>query len=391
MNLINFFLFLPFTFEINLNCNFKNLEYFPFSYIEYIEIDFCFDEKLSKCYPTILDLSSINIFLFNHDLTKYGYKSINNFKSKIIVNKIINKNNLLLKGNELNDNIQLNKNNIPFNFILINECSLDLNKFQFSGFFGLSLKKENKKTNSLLESLKDRNLISKKNIEILYKSKTNIQLILDSEIKNKNYKFCPISFNQNLNETYLISCSLDSLIFSKNKTIINTYYFVDVIFDSFNDIIQAPEPMGYDLFKIFMDESNGQCKVKFDNLYNGHFLECEKNFNLYNLSSVSLKMNNVEIDLNINDIFDIKSKKSRIYIIKYSNVWIINMNILKNYNLFLNYENFSIGFEKNNINFQRTQNNKYIYYFCMICLIITLFGLFLNLMIYLSLKNKKEY
>ena len=146
--------------------------------------------------------------------------------------------------------------------------------------------------------------------------------------------------------------------------------------------------MGYDLFKIYMEESKEKCIIKYDNIYNGHYIECDSNFDLFNLSTISLNMSNIEIELNIEDIFDLKSKKSKIYIIKYSNTWVLNVNILKHYNLFIDYDNFLIGFEKNNIIYRKKKFYIYIFYLNIICTIILLLGLFLNIIIYLSLKKK---
>ena len=98
-------------------------------------------------------------------------------------------------------------------------------------------------------------------------------------------------------------------------------------------------------------------------------------------------MSNIEIELNIEDIFDLKSKKSKIYIIKYSNMWVLNVNILKHYNLFIDYDNFLIGFEKNNIIYRKKKFYIYIFYLNIICIIILLLGLFLNIIIYLSMKK----
>ena len=47
----------------------------------------------------------------------------------------------------------IERNDITFFFILINKWTNDLNKYQFSCFFGLILKKENKEIN-LIQSLK---------------------------------------------------------------------------------------------------------------------------------------------------------------------------------------------------------------------------------------------
>ena len=388
---ILYFLFLISTsLAISFKGYLKNLEYYPFNFLEYIEINFCLDERITQCFELILDLNDINIILFSNEITKNGYKVINlkNNYYQSLTDKTINKNNITFNGKETNNIYQIESNDIPFFFILINKCSIDLNKYQFSGFFGLSLKKENKEINSLIQSLKNKNLISKKNIEIKFKSYSNIEFILDSNLNKIIYKFCPLTFSQNSNDNYLLSCTLNSLIFTKNKTIINTYFLIDVAFDSFNDIIQAPEPMGYDLFKIYMEESNGKCIIKSDNIYNGHYIECDSNFDLFTLSTISLNMSNIEIELNIEDIFDLKSKKSKIYIIKYSNTWVLNVNILKHYNLFIDYDNFLIGFEKNNIIYRKKKFYIYIFYLNIICTIILLLGLFLNIIIYLSLKKK---
>ena len=391
MNLkfLYFLFFLSSSSSITFKGHLKSLEYFPFNFLEYIQINICLDERTTQCFNLILDLNDINIILFSNEITKNGYKVINlkNNYYQSLTDKTINKNNITFNGKETNNIYQIESNDIPFFFILINKCSIDLNKYQFSGFFGLSLKKENKEINSLIQSLKNKNLISKKNIEIKFKSYSNIEFILDSNLNKKIYKFCPLTFSQNSNDNYLLSCTLNSLIFTKNKTIINTYFLIDVAFDSFNDIIQAPEPMGYDLFKIYMEESNGKCIIKSDNIYNGHYIECDSNFDLFTLSTISLNMSNIEIELNIEDIFDLKSKKSKIYIIKYSNMWVLNVNILKHYNLFIDYDNFLIGFEKNNIIYRKKKFYIYIFYLNILCIIILLLGLFLNIIIYLSIKK----
>ena len=179
MNLkfLYFLFFLSSSFSITFKGHLKSLEYFPFNFLEYIQINICLDERTTQCFNLILDLNDINIILFSNEITKYGYKSINqkSNSSQSLYDKKINKNNITFIGKETNNIYQIERNDIPFFFILINECTIDLNKYQFSGFFGLSLKKENKEINSLIQSLKNKNLISKKNIEIKFKSESNIQ------------------------------------------------------------------------------------------------------------------------------------------------------------------------------------------------------------------------
>jgi len=61
------------------------------------------------------------------------------------------------------------------------------------------------------------------------------------------------------------------------------------------NIIQAPELMGYDSFKIYMEESNEKCINKCDYTYNGDYIECDS----INLSTISLNMINIENILKI--------------------------------------------------------------------------------------------
>ena len=79
MNLkfLYFLFFLSSSSSITFKGHLKSLEYFPFNFLEYIQINICLDERTTQCFNLILDLNDINIILFSNEITKYGYKSIN--------------------------------------------------------------------------------------------------------------------------------------------------------------------------------------------------------------------------------------------------------------------------------------------------------------------------
>ena len=145
--------------------------------------------------------------------------------------------------------------------------------------------------------------------------------------------------------------------------------------------------MGYDVFKIFLQISNNLCKVKIDLLLDGHYLDCN-NFDIKKFPEIYLNLAKslIKIKLSPNEIFD-ENKKSKIYIINFSNVWIINLNLLKNYDIFVNNKEKLIGLKENKI-FKR----KFDLFYCRVFLLsINNFFLVIGIAINVIIYYKKVY
>ena len=361
-----------------------------FSSNEYLTIPISFENKKYKKqkFNFLLDINSNINIIFSNSIKSNGYKfinknvNINNLK-KYSLSWTQNRNMI---GYVIQDNLILTEkikiNN--FSIILITESNFDISYVKFEGVLSLNFYNNLGNENSLLNKLLIETIFINKNYinySIKFYSKNNFYLNFENEINNlESYNFCE-SRNLNNNRIEKLMCKLDSISF-KNNSIINKYNIIDVIFDTSKRFIQAPNPMGYDVFKIYLQESNNLCKVKIDLLLDGHYLDCN-NFDIKKFPEIYLNLANskIKIKLNPNEIFD-ENKKSKIFIINFSNVWIINLNLLKNYDILVNNKENLIGLKENKI-FIR----KYDLLFCrkFIISINNLFliiGIVLNVIIY---------
>ena len=366
-----------------------------FSSNEYLTIPISFENKnyRKQKFNFLLDINSNINIIFSNKIKSKGYKFINkngnlNELQKYSLSWTQNRkmNGYLIQDNLiLTEKIKINN----FSIILIDESNFDISYVKFEGVLSLNFFNNFGNENSLLNKLLNQNIFINKNYinySIKFYSKNNFYLNFEDEIDNlESYNFCK-SRNTHNNRIDKLMCKLDSISF-KNNSIINKYNIIDVIFDTSKRFIQAPNPMGYDVFKIYLQESNNLCKVKIDLLLDGHYLDCN-NFDIKKFPEIYLNLANskIKIKLNPNEVFD-ENKKSRIYIINFSNVWIINLNLLKNYDILVNNKENLIGLKENKI-FKR----KFDLLYCRVVLlsinnIFLVIGIVINIIIY----YKKAY
>ena len=363
-----------------------------FSSDEYLTIPISLENKNYKKqkFNFLLDINSNINIVFSRKIKSNGYKFINK-KDDLKKYSISWTQNRKMNGYVIQDNLILTENVKINNFsiILIEESNFDISYVKFEGVLSLNFFNNFGSENSLLNKLLSHNIFINKNYinySIKFYSKNNFYLNFENEINNlESYNFCE-SRNTENNRIERLICKLDSISF-KNSSIINKYNVIDVIFDTSKRFIQAPNPMGYDVFKIFLQISNNLCKVKIDLLLDGHYLDCN-NFDIKKFPEIYLNLAKslIKIKLSPNEIFD-ENKKSKIYIINFSNVWIINLNLLKNYDIFVNNKEKLIGLKENKI-FKR----KFDLFYCRVFLLsINNFFLVIGIAINVIIYYKKVY
>ena len=393
LNLILLFFQIKYINLFRIKGNFHNSKFLnEFSSNEYLTIPISLENKNYKKqkFNFLIDINSNINIIFNNKIKSNGYKFINkdnnNFEFKKYTFSWTQNRNMygyLIKDNLIiNENIKINN----FSFILIVESNFDISYVKFDGILSFNFFNKFGNENSLLNKILSQNILVNKNYinySIKFYSRNNFIIEFENDINNiekSSYNFCQIK-NINNNKIEKLICKLDSISF-KNNSIINRYNIIDVIFDTSKRFIQAPNPMGYDIFKIYLEISNYTCEIKINLLIDGHYIDC-KNFDIKKFPDIYLNIANSSIKIKLNpiEVFD-ENKKSRIFIINFSNVWIINLNILKNYDIYVDNKENLIGFKENKI-FKRKIDLIFYKEFLLWCnIIILIIGIIINIFAY---------
>jgi len=267
LNLILLFFQIKYINLFRIKGNFHNSKFLnEFSSNEYLTIPISLENKNYKKqkFNFLIDINSNINIIFNNKIKSNGYKFINkdnnNFEFKKYTFSWTQNRNMygyLIKDNLIiNENIKINN----FSFILIVESNFDISYVKFDGILSFNFFNKFGNENSLLNKILSQNILVNKNYinySIKFYSRNNFIIEFENDINNiekSSYNFCQIK-NINNNKIEKLICKLDSISF-KNNSIINKYNIIDVIFDTSKRFIQAPNPMGYDIFKIYLEISN---------------------------------------------------------------------------------------------------------------------------------------
>lgn len=240
-----------------------------------------------------------------------------------------------------------------FNFLLIENSTFSIQDFSYSGVAGFGYNNRLGENFTLIMSLYNEGIIKSRNFGHKFVDNENLEIFIGEEKNDEpkfmsSFEFCYM--NQVLGKTESnFFCRLESMISEDYQEIIANYSASYVIFSTKSEYLLAPNPGGYDLFNLYIQASNGQCSLIKDTPNRSATIQCLTSFDISTLPVTYLHMrdSNLNIKLDPIDLFD-SENKGRIYIRDFSSNWNLDLNILKHYDMYVNFNKAGVGFRPNN-------------------------------------------
>lgn len=240
-----------------------------------------------------------------------------------------------------------------FNFLLIEKSTFSIQEFNYSGVAGFGYNNHLGENFTLLMSLYNEGIIRSKNFGHRFLDEENVEIFIGEEKNDdpqfiSSFEFCYMNQVLGKSESNLF-CRLESMISEGDKKIIANYSASYVIFSTKNEYLLAPNPGGYDLFNLYIQASNGQCSLVDDRATGAGIIRCSPSFDISTLPVTYLQMRDSKLNIKLDpiDLFD-SENKGRIYVRDFSSNWILDLNILKHYDMYVNFQKAGVGLRTNN-------------------------------------------
>lgn len=359
----------------------------PFTSNIFITIPICFGDKQSKqCIELIYDMNDKHFIASDINNHPKGYNlSLSDTNQKEDRTYSIG---LGRKGSLINtiyqESIYFDSNHIleKFNFLLTESISFSISDWPYAGIAGFGYRSHLGDEYSFIPMLYSNKLISNKNYGHRFINQKKVEIFIgDDKYENdksymKSFSYCYMGQPLGISEANFY-CKVESISYANNNTVINTYTSTYVIFSTRSDGIVAPNPAGYDLFNIYIIASKNRCSVQTDTFTDAHFIQCDPSFDVSTLPIVTLDMRDskVKIKLKPKDLFDL-ANKGRIFIKKFSNNWILDLNILRYYDMHINFDKAGIGLREHGLfdNENLQQKKEIMFNIILILMFISLWG-----------------
>lgn len=336
----------------------------PFSSQSYITIPLCIgNSKNKQCFDMLYDIEAKYILIMSNSVSSNGFNSsisetyernqnvghVNVIPPKIkIVSYLAS--DILYHDNHYKTDI--------LSFLEAYKIEAKVDDLKYQGYIGFSINNELGNNFLILHYLERNKLASNKNFYHKFMNQTDVSVFVgDIGIHNNvnelsDLKYCNLSPQPN--ESTLWYCPFDYV--SNGDTIITQL-------DSINNKINfhttwkemlIPSSVGNSLFFLYINSSKGKCHIINDNRIGtdnqGDYIQCDRGFNINTLPTIDIGIsaNGLKIHLRPQDIFD-NSLTSIIRTQKYISIWQINMEVIKHYDMYFDYNNRRIGFRENHI------------------------------------------
>lgn len=374
----------------------------------FITLPFCTgNSSNNQCFNLIFDINSKYIMLINKNVDHIkGYDFSLSDKYNQIPNTIFvdNINHIgTLKSFLIQDSIYIKEINTSINnvsMLELNEIDFDYPRGYHSGLIGFNSRNEMGDNFVYLKKLLINNAIPSMNYYYTFSSLSKVNFTIGIEDNDpiiNSFTFCQsprIAFNY-----YSLPwrCIFNSLSNANSGEVIKelTSDSNTATFNTMKNGIYAPVNIGIFILREYEKVSNNNCKIVKDNEI--QFIKCNLNFNYEILPVFRLEDNNgFKIKLYPVDIFNYTSGESYLKVIEGSKKWIIDLNILKHYDVFVHVSDNKIGFRENDIflstnNFMSRYYEKYKYNYIQIVikseLLSLLSGIFILLLTSLFIKD----
>ena len=346
-----------------------------FSSKSYITIPLCFgtSTKTKQCFDMLYDIEARYILVMNNNVIQKGFNSsisetykriqnaghVNTIPPKIQINSYLASDRLYHDNHYKTD---------VLSFLEAYKIDAKNKDLKYQGYIGFSINNELGNNYLILHYLERNKLASNKNFYHKFMNKTDVSVFVgDIGIKNNvkdlsDLKYCNLSPQPE--DATLWYCPFDYV--SNGDTVITKLDTTNnkINFHTTWKNMLIPSSVGNSLFFLYINSSKGKCHIINDNRIGidnqGDYIQCDKGFNIKTLPTIDIgiSINGLKIHLQPEDIFD-NTLTSIIRIQKYISIWQINMEVLKHYDMYFDYNNRRIGFKENHIfdRIKSTNNN----------------------------------
>lgn len=327
----------------------------PLSTNAYILTPICLgNTHQHNCFPLILDINNKNTIIFSQTAHPHGIDP-----SSLLITNITNtegsiwKYDTCIKTNTCYTNIIFDSSHILYNtkLFIASSLNIDITNTNYLGYLSLSCSEVIGEGNSLLQQLTTQNVTSSRNYGYTFTSQNEVNVFIDEHITNEvynEYTFCKPGMRIGLIEAN-IYCRMDMLSYgtSHKQIQLPISNSMHVLFATRTEYMQGCTE-GNDIFTIYITASHNNCYTSEDK-NKGTYLTCNNNVNINELPDIyfGIKGTSFELVMKAIDIFDITTGTSRLYVKRYCNFWVFDMNILKRYDIYIDYEQSLIGFKAN--------------------------------------------
>ena len=335
-----------------------------FSSRSYITIPFCIGTTTNKqCFDMLYDIEARYILIMSNSVSPKGFNSsisetyernqyaghVNIIPPKIRITSYLASDRLYHENHYKTD---------VLSFLEAYKIDAKVDDLKYQGYIGFSINNVFGNNFLILHYLERNKLASNKNFYHKFINRTDVTIYVgDIGIHNNvkelsDLKYCNLSSQPK--EATLWYCPFDYV--STGDKIITQL-------DSTNNKINfhttwkdmlIPSSVGNSLFFLYINSSKGKCHIINDNRIGidnqGDYIQCDKGFNINTLPTIDIGIssNGLKIHLQPQDIFD-NSLTSIIRTQKYISIWQLNMEVVKHYDMYFDYNNRRIGFKENHI------------------------------------------
>ena len=334
----------------------------PLTSNAFILIPICFGNPstTNQCLNLILDSNSHHITLLSSTLNAVTGINVNVpyitpttkqttlFVSYTAINSTIHYSDIIFSNSKY----------LPqYEILIINNLPFTMNDSLYSGFFGLGNYLITP-YESILTKMKHHNITHSSSFGYSFTSPNEVSVYFDEDkfIKGKQYDYCYLgkyfgSFEANY---FCITTEIryDEVNDNGKETKKIMLDKIDLVLFSTKVHHMQMTTTGRKVFDVYIKHSQGKCKVVNgdDNVYHLEYLKCEEDVNVEEFPDVHIVFMNSSLVMTIKakDVFD-EYGKSRMYVKNHCNYWEVDMNVLKYYDMHVDYEKALIGFRKNGI------------------------------------------
>lgn len=246
------------------------------------------------------------------------------------------------------------------NVLELNEISFSYPQQHHTGVVGFHHKHETNIDNLYLKQLERKRIISNTNYYIHYTSTSNVLFTIGISYYDpiiNTFTFCKSLESTEPYYTSLPfpwSCNFNYISYKQQPFIQLANDSVVVTFNTMINGIYAPWKEGIALLTEYVSASNNKCKVVVDNEVGfkekGSYVKCNRNYDYSELPVFTfVNDDGVNIKLYPVDVFNYTTGESYLKVKKYQYGWVLDLNVLKRYDVFVMGTQNKIGFKENKV------------------------------------------
>lgn len=323
----------------------------PLSTNAYILTPICLGTVYSQrnCFPLVLDINNKHTVIFSHTVHPQGAPLSSSILNVTHTEYTICRSDTIINSDVCYSSIFFDSAHVLLDskLFIASSVNIDVSHTNYLGYLSFGCSEVLGEHDSFLQQLKTQNITSSRNFGYTFTSQTEVNVFIDEHItEHERYAFCKPGMRIGLIEANMY-CRMDVLSYGPSRKEIRTSRAMHVLFSTRTEYMQACSE-GNDIFGVYITASNNNCYVSEDTR-KGKYVTCNKDVNIHRLPDVYFGISGSEFELAMKavDVFDAATGVSRLYVKDYCNYWVLDMNVLKRYDMYVDYEQSLIGFREN--------------------------------------------